>query len=55
MCQQNIAVVVDGLDKDLRLADGEIVEAILAFAIPVNRVVRIGRRLFRQTKLDMPR
>ena len=43
--QENFAIVVDGLDKDLRLTDGEIVETILCLAVPVLRLLWIRRSL----------
>lgn len=42
MGQQELTVVVDGLDQNLSLADCEVVEAILAFTIPIDGVVWIG-------------
>ena len=45
MRQENFAIVVDGLDKNLRLTDGEVVETILCLAVPVLRLLWIRRSL----------
>ena len=52
MAQQKLTVVVDGLDQNLSLADCEVVEAILAFAIPIDGVVWIGCCLMQVSKND---
>ena len=45
--EEHFTIIVDGLDENLRLADGEIVEAILRLAVPILRLVWIWRRLRR--------
>lgn len=52
MGQQELAVVVDGLDQNLSLADCEVVEAILAFTIPIDGVVWIGCCLMQVSNND---
>lgn len=39
--QHDLTIIVDGLNEDLRFADGQIIKAILSFPIPVFRVVGI--------------
>ena len=45
VCQQHFAIIVDGLNQNLRLADGEVIEAILALAVPVLGLLGIRRGL----------
>ena len=45
--EEHFPIIVDGLDENLRLADGEIVEAILGLAVPILRLLWIWRRLRR--------
>ena len=52
MGQQELTVVVDGLDQNLSLADCEVVEAILAFTIPIDGVVWIGCCLMQVSKRE---
>ena len=39
--QQHITIIINGFDQNLRLADGEVIEAILPLAVPVLRLLWI--------------
>ena len=45
--QQHITIIINGFDQNLRLADGEVIEAILPLAVPILRLLRIWRGLGR--------
>mmetsp|Transcript_35700 Transcript_35700/g.66492 ORF Transcript_35700/g.66492 Transcript_35700/m.66492 type:complete len:308 (+) Transcript_35700:260-1183(+) len=45
VAQQDSAIVVYGFDQNLRLSDGQVVETILRFAVPIHGIVRVWRGL----------